>query len=113
MEGKSFYKYPSQKQQQNMIGAVFRLQFSNFIIDFLNFGMITHSSFYGSKFFTLVCCSLLCLPTIQPNTIPLEAAFQGKLYRYFRNVEKSHIFTQFSRSCLFILFAVRVNVKTF
>ena len=88
MEGKSFYKYPSQKQQQNIIGAVFRLQFSNFIIDFLNFGMITHSSFYGSKFFTLVCCSLLCLPTIQPNTIPLEAAFQGKLYRYFRNVEK-------------------------
>ena len=113
MEGKSFYKYPSQKQQQNIIGAVFRLQFSNFIIDFLNFGMITHSSFYGSKFFTLVCCSLLCLPTIQPNTIPLEAAFQGKLYRYFRNVEKSHIFTQFSRSCLFILFCCSCECENF
>ena len=88
MEGKSLYKYQSRKHNKYIIGAVSHLQFSNLIIDFLNFGMITHSSFYGSKFFTLVCCSLLCLPTIQPNTIPLEAAFQGKLYRYIRNVEK-------------------------
>ena len=38
------------------------------------------SSFRGihySKYFTLL-CAVFCLPTIQPNTIPLEAAFQGK-----------------------------------
>ena len=73
MKRKSFYK----NSQQYFVGAyVFPL---SFIID--SFKGIHHFS----KHFTLLFCAVVCLPTIQPNTIPLEAAFQGKIKFQRRN----------------------------
>jgi hypothetical protein len=62
MKRKAFYKNSQQ--------YFYVFQFS-FIID-------SFKGIHFSKYFTILICAVVCLPTIQPNTIPLEAAFQGK-----------------------------------
>ena len=76
MKRKGFYKNSSYLQQQQkhcVVSGAFIFSFSSFIID--SFNVRTQ---HCSKFFTLL-CAVLFLPTIQPKTFPLEAAFQGKI----------------------------------
>ena len=65
MKRKAFHK----NSQQCFVGA-YTSQL-RFILD-------SFVCVHFSKYFTLLCAVVVCLPTIQPNTIPLEAAFQGK-----------------------------------
>ena len=74
MKSKAFNKNYS--QQKHFVGGAFIFQFASSIIDSLCRGG-THQC--STKIFTLLCCSVLFLPTIQPNPFPLEAAFQGKI----------------------------------
>ena len=73
MKSKTFHK---NSQQKHFVGGAFIFQFGSSIIDSLFKGS-THQC--STKIFTLLCCSVLFLPTIQPNPFPLEAAFQGKI----------------------------------
>ena len=73
MKRTPFYKNSSSKQPFVVGGASsISSYFSHFILDLFR-------GVYFSKHFTLLCAAVVCLPTIQPNTIPLEAAFQGKI----------------------------------
>jgi len=72
MKSKTFHK---NSQQKHFVGGAFIFQLASSFIDSLFKGG-THQC--STKIFTLVCCSVLFLPTIQPNPFPLEAAFQGK-----------------------------------